>query len=238
MKLPKLDLPLYKTTLPVRGDQIKYRPYTVKEEKIILIAATTGEAEQLEDAVTQVLENCCSVEVEKLHPTDVEWLFIKNRIVSVGVEATVDIPVFKCTTPECPESITTKVNLENDVVVKGKEILENTEGFVKKKDGWLVMFTEDIGMQFKINTSKSKTEGDVLWDCFVSMYISDQVISKEDITKEEYIAYMDDLPRPYADKIEFLFANQPWLVATVKGKCEHCGKEHSVEVSGILDFLE
>lgn len=238
MKLPKLDLPMYKTTLPVSGEKAEYRPYTVKEEKIILIAANTKDPKQLEDAAVQILENCCSVDISKLHPTDVEWLFIKLRIASVGVETEVDIPVFKCKDEHCPEFITVKVNLENDIEVRGKELLEGVAGYIRKKDGWLIPFTDNIGMLLNVVTSKTKTEEDAMWDCFVSMYSGESIIDKKDITKEEFIEYIDDLPRPFADKIEYLFTSQPWLALPVRGKCLACGKEHVTTVTGILDFLE
>ncbi len=238
MKLPKLDMPTYKTTLPVSGIEVKYRPYTVKEEKIILIAANTQDPEQLQNAAIQILENCCSVEVESLHPTDVEWLFIKLRIASVGIEADIDLPVFKCTDENCPEFISVKVNIEDNLVINGKEVLDNEPGFVRKKDGWVIMFTDQIGIQMNVLTNKSKNEGDVMWDCFVAMFEGDNIITKNDVTKEEFIAYIDDLPRPFADKIEFLFNNQPWISMPVVAECPACGKKHEANISGILDFLE
>lgn len=238
MKLPKLDLPMYSTVLPVSGQFVKYRPYTVKEEKIVLIAANTKDPKQLEESAVQLLENCCSVDISKLHPTDVEWLFIKLRIASVGLETEVDIPVFKCTDENCPDHITVKINLESDIEIKGKELIEGVSGYVRKSNGWLIMFTDTIGMLLNVVTSKTKTEEDAMWDCFVSMFSGDEVINKSDITKEEYIEYIDNLPRPFADKIEYLFKNQPWLALPVKGNCVACGKEHATTVTGILDFLE
>jgi len=235
MKLPKLDFPTYSTILPVSLKEVKYRPYTVKEEKIILLATVSKDEQQLENAVIQILENCCSVDILKLHPTDVEWLFIKIKIVSVGNETEVDLPVI-CG-DDCPTTLHIKIDLDNEVEVRGTDILENS-GYIKKKDGWLVKFTDNIGMILSVHTTRSKNEKDVLWDCFVSMYVGDEVISKDSVTKDEFIEYMDELPRPYADKIDFLFRNQPWLVVPFKGNCKKCGKEHSTEIMGILSFLE
>lgn len=238
MKLPKLDMPMYSTELPVSGKKVKYRPYTVKEEKIILLAATTNDPVQLKEAAIQVLENCCSVDVTTLHPTDVEWLFIKLRIVSVSIDADIEVPIYKCTDEKCPESISVKVNIEENLVINGKEILDNEPGFTKKKDGWVIMFTDQIGIQMSVLTNKSTDEGEVMWDCFVAMFEGDNIITKNDVTKEEFIAYIDDLPRPFADKIEFLFNNQPWISMPIVAECPACGKKHEVNISGILDFLE
>lgn len=237
MKLPKLELPLFETTLPVSGKVVKYRPYTVKEEKIILLATSTGDTDAIELAATQVLENCCSVEVTKLNPTDVEWLFLKLRTVSVGQETTIDFPV-TCTTPECPESIRVKLNLETGLEIRGRELLEGKPEYIRKKDGWMVMFTEDIGIIFDVTTSLNKNEDEVMWQCFKSLFDKETVITKAETTKEDVMEYLNDLPRPFANKIEYLFLNQPWIVAPIKAKCTLCGKVHEVELTGILDFLE
>lgn len=235
MKLPKPNIIKYKTTLPVSGETIEYRPFTVGEEKVVLLAVATGDDDQISQSVIQLISNTCSVDVLQLHPVDVEWLYLQLYIASESKTAIIEVPI-KCTTEECPEYVEVETDLSSNIEVRGSEILTEA-GYIKKKNGWLVPFDEESGIVFRLISSVDKDQYKVLWDAFVSMYVGEEVVNKEDATFEEFKVWVDELDRPLADRISNLFELQPWLVLKIHATCPVCGKVHTTEVDNITDFL-
>jgi len=245
MKLPKLDLPKHSTTLPISGKKVDYRPYTVKEEKIIMLASASNDSDDLERAAMQVVENCASVDLLKLHPVDVEWLYLKLYAASVSKTTEVEFEIDCETQPDededgnlrmCPEAIKVKVDLEKDIELFGVGILEEM-GYKRRGDAWVVPITEDSGVVFNLLSTTKKDQYEVLYDAFVCFYVGEEVTNREEVTLEEFRDWIDDLPRPIADQIDALFDYQPELVVNMVGKCPNCGKEHKRTASGVLDFL-
>lgn len=246
MKLPKPDFPKYEAILPISKKAVEYRPYTSKEEKIILMAASTKDDNEIEKAAMQVMENCASVDLLKLHPVDVEFLYLKLYIASVSRTTDVDFPVECGSDPsedaegniiECSGYVDAKVDLEKDVELRGEGILEEAGYTRKGESGWLVPISDEAGIVFNLLSSVKEDQYEVLFDAFQCIYMGEEVTGREDVTLEEFKEWIDDLPRPVADRIDFLFENQPYLVASFKGTCSVCGKEHKREVGGVLDFL-
>ena len=109
------------TTLPFSKQKVKYRPYTTKEEKIMMMAMVSGAEQDMRDAVAQVVENCCDVKVSELTEVDFEYLYIK--LISVSDTAVAKVVItHKCTTDECPEEHNAMVNLEHTEIGDTKEL--------------------------------------------------------------------------------------------------------------------
>lgn len=233
-KLPKLNLPHYKTILPFSGQEVKYRPYTVAEEKILSTAIATEDPKVMEDAGAHIIANCCGVDVETLHPADLEWLFLKLRSAAMGSVVKVSMSI-NCG-ESCPTEIKTSFNLETDVILEGEADLIEA-GFQKRKDGWVVMFDETIGAVFDIRSVRDADEKKALYSSLVYVFNGDEVTTKEDITAEELYEWVETGPSDIGDKIKVLFAAQPFLMAKVTGRCPACNTVHTTNITGLLDFF-
>lgn len=232
--LPILTLPQYETEIPIAKKKIKYRPYTVAESKILETAIAMEDETQISLAAAQVIQNCCNVSVSTLHPTDVEWLFIKLRAAATGKVVTVSMNV-QCG-EDCPKQIVTKVDLDTDLAVEGEEDLIEA-GFIKKNNGWLIKITEDVGVLFNIRTSKSNDDKVILHDALECVFDGERIITRDEVSPEEFWGFIENSPSNIGVMVRALFHAQPYIVMNVKGKCPKCGKEHKTKVTGILDFF-
>lgn len=230
MALPKIDLPKYKTTLPVSGEVVEYRPYTVKEEKILMMAAQASDSEAL-DAIIQVLENCTNLNVKELHTTDLEWLYVKTRTAAVGSTVDVNINITKdCEGVgeiACPRELKTGINLDYVQVDRPKE-------FNKKGKDYIVMITNDVGVAFR---PRSANTNDYIFDSVVYAFDAEKVYPKADFTQEEFTSWVNALDPTAYEKIEDFFENQPNLYYVLKAKCHVCGFEYEDKITGIDRFF-
>lgn len=238
MKLPKLDIPHYKTTLPVCGKEVTYRPYTVKEEEILLMAATSeeGNDEDILMAVIQVIENCCGIEYRKTHPADTEWLFMKLRAASFSNLVNISlITNGACGNDTCPESIDTLANLDN-MELFGLDYLTRL-GFEKTKDGWKVKITDEVGMI--IYPVNEPTDDAILglYNSIITIWNGEEVTNREDFTLEELREWIGSMPRSVSDRMKLFFGAQPFVYLPIKAKCPSCGKEYNKEITGLIDFF-
>lgn len=232
MKLPKRELPRYTVTLPYSGKQTQIRPYTVKEEKILMMAAQSKDPQTVEDAMRQVIENCTDCVYGELSNADFEYLYVKLVSVSVSNVSAIRINM-DCGKPECPREHETAVNLDH-IKLKGVEGVSQS-GAYKKNDYWVIEFDENSGVCLRLRMTKDTIE-DTLMACTVSVYDSEGVY--DDFTKEELVDYYECLrPEEFAKVSQFINV-QPYCSIEVDGKCRQCGKVLHVETKGVLDFLE
>ena len=239
MKLPKLDYPRYETTLPWSGKVISYRPYSVKEEKLLMMSASNEEAtdEDIARAVIQVIENTCDVDVSTLHPVDVEWAYLK--VYSASVSPIVEVTFFNetCSTPECPTEIQTLLNLESATVI-GLDALMDA-GFVKKSNGWLIMLTSTVGVIMKDikEDTDFKTDYNVVLDNIKAIFDEEDIIDVASVKREDLIDFVEDIPKPSADKIKEFFKLQPYVSCTLEAKCPVCKVVHTENVRNLTSFF-
>lgn len=235
MRLPKYELPTYECVLPASGEKIKYRPYTVKEEKILLMAMASGVEDDLYNASLDMIKNCCNVDAEKLHPTDIEFLTIRIRAVSVSPIIHLIYHLSECDSDVCPKTVNYHMNLDK---IRTVNPLADDESYIRKADGTIVVpFGDDRGIAFKIKASKEEQDEKIFYDMFEYVYVGDGVYSKDEVTLEELIEWVDDLSADVAGKIAHLLENQPRIVYDIELKCPKCGKEYSETVEGLLRFL-
>lgn len=232
MKLPKRDLPEYSMILPYSKNKISYRPYTVKEERILMMAAQSENSGGIMDGIRQVVENCSDAKFDQLTDADFEFLFLKLISTSVSNVSQVSIN-HDCGNDTCPKTHASAVNLDH-VKVIGMDLLKEN-GFIEKKDYWVIPFDESSGICMRPKLSG----GDHMESIFkstVNVYDADGVY--DEFTKEELKDYLDDLSgREYA-MIEKFLGNQPYCSLDVSAKCYVCKKENRVALKGVLDFLE
>lgn len=234
MNLPQVVLPVYNLVLPVSGQSIKYRPYTVKEEKIMLMAAQTNDEATQTQAIEQIIHACTGLAYSDLHPTDLEFLYIKLRSVSVGsvIPVSIDLPNDCEGSGEsaCPKSIPSSINLD---LIK----VENTDGlsrYEKKNESYIVMLNDTVGLAIKPNSNP----GDFIFSSLDYVFDETNVYPKASFTEKEFVDWLDSSFTDEANKniSEFISA-QPYVKYDLVAKCRVCGIDIKREISGLLGFF-
>lgn len=227
MGLPKIQHPTFKIELPSTKKNIILRPFTVKEEKILLMARESGDEETIIDTIKQIISNCLydDIDVDKLPMFDIEYLIIKLRAKSVGefVELT-----YKT---KSGEAIPFTVNLDDIKVYR-------EEGHTNK-----FLVTDSIGVVMKypslsMANTKSKNLTDELFRkfamCIESVYDEEKVY--DEFTPDEMNEFIMSLPSTALEKLSQFFANIPKIQHKVKVK-DKAGEEHEVVLEGLNNFF-
>jgi len=233
MALPKLATAKYELTLPSTGKKVEYRPFLVKEEKILLTAQATGEESDMLRAVEQIIENCTfgTLKTGDLPFFDIEYVFIKLRSKSIGEVATVKLL--------CPDDNTTRVEVDInlDEVECVRDVSHNAE--IKLTDG--VGLTMDYPRIDSLTamTKVSETEAGfkIVKGCISSIYDAENVYAKSDMDAKELDEFIDSLSHSQFEKIQEFFDTMPKVKHAVKVKNPNTGVESEVIVEGMQNFF-
>lgn len=232
MALPVLKTNKYTTTIPSTGQKIEYRPFLVKEEKILLVAQQTEDQKEIIQAIKDVINACTfeKLDISKLTTYDIEYLFVKLRIKSVDQFATVMV---KC--PHCKEKTEIEIDLEKVEVVYPKE----------KIDPNIKLNNEGVGIKLKPlsldDTSEISEDNQdfnkVIALCIESIYDSEKIYSKQEVTTQELNEFIDSFSRKNIQEIEKFITSQPSVEYSETHTCIHCGKTFEMKLSGLQDFF-
>ena len=236
MPLPTISTPTYELTLPSSNRKIKYRPFLVKEEKILIIAMESQDTKQIARAVKDVLTKCIltkGIKVEKLSTFDIEYLFLNIRGKSVGESVEVLIT--------CPDDNKTKVpvmiNLDD---IKIKKDDDHTTDI--PLDGKLSMRMKYPAMgEFIKNNFSTEMKVDDTFDmvvsCIEQVYSEDESWSAADCTKDEMQDFLEQLDSNQFKKIEKFFETMPRLSHTFKVTNPNTKVESDVTLEGLNSFF-
>ena len=242
MALPKLNVPVYETVLPSTEKVIKYRPFLVKEEKILLTALEAGDTKALSVAIKQIVNNCVQeeIDVNTLPTFDIEYLFLRLRAKSVGEKVTIGLKPWGCPNNEgklCENSTSVEIDLEEVKVNKDKA--SSSKIMLDDKIG-IKMKYPDINAINSINLSGPSTEQaglDIIKDCIDMIFTAEDMWEKNSIMDEELEEFIDSLSSQQFKLIKDFFDNMPVLKHTVKYKCETCGEEKETTLQGLDSFF-
>ena len=242
MSLPKLNVPVYEAILPSTETVIKYRPFLVKEEKILLTAMESEEDKTISDAIKQIINNCVQgkLDVEKLPTFDIEYLFLRLRAKSVGEEATLGLKPYPCSQNNgdlCKNSTEVKVNLEEVQVIKNdkhtnKIMLNDTIGIVLTYPN-----IDNLQGILKGGSGSQTEQGLKLIKDSVSMIFTEEETHEKPFSEEELDEFFDSLTTDQFIKVREFFETMPTLKHTVKYKCSTCGEDKETEVQGLNSFF-
>ena len=207
MPLPKIDQPLFELTIPSNGDTVNFRPFTVKEEKILLIAQESKDLDQVVLSIKQILTNCIeNYDIEKLAVFDLEYILIQIRAKAVNNEFK-----FRVTDPESEETVDIEMNVEDIEIVRDDKHSKN------------VKVTDDVTLAMRypsIDFIKMLRQGDdaesqqnALFDlmrtCIDYVIEGDQVYKLSDFTEEEISEFIDSLNSNVLERIKDFFDTIP-----------------------------
>ena len=239
MPLPKINTPTYELELPSNGKKIKYRPFLVREEKILVIAMESEDMKQITDAVIDILNSCIltrGVKVDQLSTFDIEYLFLNVRSKSVGETVEVNVT--------CPDDGETQVQMEINVddikMVKNK----NHKNIIKLDDTLSLKLKYPSMNQFVENnfeTSESTSEIDRSLDmiitCVDTVFDEEESWSASDCTKKELREFIEQLNSKQFKDIEAFFNTMPKLSHTIKVKNPKTKVESEIVLEGLASFF-
>ena len=242
MQLPKRDLPEFVATLPIGGVEFKYRPYTVKEDKILMMAANGENTKDKLNAIRQIVENCTDLNIAEVHPTDFEWVFLQLRKVSVSpvVELVYNVKDDQCglsedSTKECPGKLNAHFNI-NDINVNSDFKMDQV-ATPAKTGGWIINLGETAQIHLD-PVMPADSDNSLLYGMVRNIIEGDNVYPKDSFTEDEFNAYLDEsvLPSELAKIMSFI-GNMPTTRVKIKTTCKLCKKNFVYDAQGLIDFL-
>ena len=237
MPLPKISTPTYELVLPSSGRKIKYRPFLVKEEKILIIALESQDQKQIANSIKSILSNCIltrGTKVDKLSTFDIEYLFLNVRCKSVGEQIEVMV--------SCPDDEKTQVpmsiNIDSIKVEKSKD--HKTD--IKLDDQYTLKMrypslNEFIKTNFSVDEMKVDDTFDLIASCIDQIYSEEESWTQEDCTKKEMVEFLEQLNSSQFKEIETFFETMPKLSHKVKVKNPNTGVESEIVLEGLQNFF-
>ena len=240
MPLPKIATPTYELVLPSTGKKIKYRPFLVKEEKVLVLALESEDVTQITNAIKAILKDCIStrIKVDTLPTFDIEYLFLNIRAKSVG-EA-LDLVV------TCPDDNETTVPVK--VFIDEIEVLQdedhstdiNLDGnlTLRMKYPSLEQFIENNFEYGETEVSQLEQSFDVIASCIDIVFDKEDSWAASDCTKKELIEWLESLNSSQFKEIETFFETMPKLSHTIKVTNPNTKVESEVILEGLSSFFD
>jgi len=204
MPLPKIDQPLFELTVPSTGEKVKFRPFTVKEEKILLIAQESKEQTQVVTSIKQVLGNCLqNYDIDKLAVFDLEYILLNLRSRSVSNELDIKIK-----DPDTQEEIEVNIDIDNIKIVRGenhKDVIDISDNISLK----MKYPSIDYAMKFSADTMSQSEMFDVMVGCIDSVVEGDQVYKLHEFSQQEVNEFLDSLNAEVISKMKDFFDGAP-----------------------------
>ena len=238
MPLPKITTPTYELELPSTQKKVRYRPFLVKEEKVLLIALESEDTKEITNAIKAVIKNCVltkGIKVESLPTFDIEYLFLNIRGKSVG--ETIEVNLI------CPDDGVTEV--KKNIPIDNIKI-QRTDGHTNqiKLDDNIMMELKYPSLDQFIKNNFDFTEGnqmdqsfELIGTCIDKIYTEEEVWSASDCTKKELTEFLESMNSSQFKDIENFFESMPKLSHTIKVKNPNTEKENDVVLEGLASFF-
>lgn len=238
MPLPKISTPTYELELPSSGETIQFRPFLVKEEKVLVIALESEDTKQITTAIKTVIKNCIltkGIKVESLPTFDIEYLFLNIRGKSVGEEIEVNLI--------CPDDGETNVPVNIDIdSIKVQKNDEHTKQIKVDSNVMMEMkypsLDQFIKTNFDFNSNNAMDQSfDLIASCIDKIYTEDEVWSAADVTKKELNEFLEQMNSSQFKQIEKFFETMPKLSHEVKFVNPKTKVENTVVLEGLSSFF-
>ena len=240
MPLPTITTPTYELNLPSTGKKIKYRPFLVKEEKILILALETRDQNQITNAVKDVLKKCVitrGIKIDDLPTFDIEYLFLNIRAKSIGEDINMIVT--------CPDDRKTEVDVTVYVdeikVIKSKEHVKDIN---LDKDMTLRMKYPSLSQFIETNfdtEEESQTTVDktfqLIADCMDTVYTKEDAWESKDYSPNERLEFIEQLSSKQFKQVERFFATMPKLSHTIEVTNPNTKKKSSIVLEGLADFF-
>ena len=239
MPLPKINTPIYELVLPSSGKKVKYRPFLVREEKILIMALESEDQKQISNAIKTVITECIQtrgVKVDKMPTFDIEYLFLNVRAKSVGETVEVNVT--------CPDDGRTQVQMEIDIdAIQVQKNPDHTDTIKLDKDLSVKMnypsMAQFIENNFEVDVNKPQVDQslDIIMACIDQVYTAEESWDASDCTKKELRDFVESMNSKQFKDIETFFETMPKLEHTVKVKNPETKVESEVNIEGLASFF-
>lgn len=238
MPLPKISTPTYELELPSTGQTIYFRPFLVKEEKLLVLALETEDIKQITTAIKSVIKNCIQtkgIKVESLPTFDIEYLFLNIRGKSVGEDIEVNLI--------CPDDGETSVPVK--ILIDDIKVQKNENHSKKIQiDDSIVMemkypsLDQFIKSNFDFSEDASMDQSfDLIATCIDKIYTEEETWSASDVSKKELNEFLEQMNTQQFKEIEKFFETMPKLSHSLTIKNPNTGVESEVKLEGLANFF-
>lgn len=234
MALPILNTPTYEVKLPLSKKTISYRPFLVKEEKVLLMALESQDQKQIMRAMHDIVNTCTfgKVDGKDLPVAELEYLFLKLRSKAVGEKSHIGI---KCT--NCQTSNELDIDLESIEI--DVSVLPETKIMLTDQIGVMMKYPSSDLVMKSIDPKKSDTENTyaIIMACIDKIFDTDNVYDVATQTKQELIDFIESLNKNQFEKIKDFFSGLPKLKKDLDFTCTSCGTNNQVVLEGLESFF-
>ena len=248
MGLPTIAVPEYTLTIPSTGKEVKYRPFLVKEEKILLLAMESEKTEEIITATKTIIENCVygDINVDEMPTFDIEYIFLKLRAKSKG-----EVLELKYKCPKCESEIPISINIDDIKVIQQDK--EHTKDIKLNEDLGIMMKYPNLSLQTKIAQApddKPEIEGlfDTMTACIDYIYDKETTYPSKDHTDQEMTTFLESLTDGQFQKLAKFFETSPSLKHNVELHCKNkvkgkgkekkeCGYKEKITLEGLNSFF-
>ncbi len=236
MSLPQINTPVHELKIPSTGKKVKYRPFVVREEKILLLALESEKQEEVTDAIIQIIGNCIQtkIDLDSLSTFDVEYIFLNVRAKSVG-----EILEFSITCPDDGETqAEVEINIDDIQVVKD----EGHTDTIDLENGYFIKMkypTMKYIMEKKPDDQKSLIDSTFEYavECIDTIYNDEETWEAADSTKKELEEFVEQMNSKQYQKLQSFFATMPKLSHNVKVTNPKTGVKSDVTIEGLANFF-
>ena len=239
MPLPKISTPTYELVLPSSNKKIKYRPFLVREEKILIMALESEDTKQITNAIKTVISNCVitrGIKVDKLSTFDIEYLFLNVRAKSVGETVEVNVT--------CPDDGETQVLVEIDIDSIKVQKDPAHSNIIKLDDTLSVQMqypslAQFIESNFETDSGKSQVDEslNVIMSCIKQVYNEEEAWDATECTKKELKEFIEQMNSGQFKAIEAFFETMPKLSHTLKVTNPNTKVDSEVVIEGLASFF-
>lgn len=231
MSLPKLETPTYELNLPSTNKKVKYRPFLVKEYKVLLTAIESS-TDEIVRVLYELIDACTfnKMNMDKISHFDLEYLFLQIRAKSISEIAAITV---NC---DCGEKIPYDLDITKAEIVRGEEVKDNK-----------ILINDTVGVEMrypKFNEVLDIYENlrndkaiDLIKNCIDAVYTPDSYQDRSSFTEEELDEFMGSFSKQQFDKLEQFFINMPKVVQHIETNCPACGTLNIVDLEGIQNFF-
>ncbi len=226
------SIPTYELTLPSSGKKIKYRPFVVKEEKVLLLALQDTNENHVINTLKDLIHSCTfeSLQVDKLPSVDIEYLFIMIRNKSLGEGLELEV-----TCSKCEKKINVMCNLDN---VQVKKV--DAEKVIRLADNLVVTMrypTLEMSLNLTELDDLQKTI-EVMAKCVEFIEYDGKLFDTDELPFEEVVEFIENLTQKQLDKLDKFLETTPQVTFDDTVKCKACGHVNNIHIEGISDFFD
>ena len=233
MPLPTIATPQYSCVLPSNNQTVRFRPFLVKEKKILMMAAEEATFDAMYTATKQIIENCIldKINIESLPLFDIQYLFLKIRCKSVGETSEFNV---KCSSCEHENEIS--VNLEQVGVIKNPE---HTDKIMLSSNVGIKMKYPDLTIEKTMSQGeKAQNDHELILKCIDYVFDGDSIYPAKDTAKEDLVQLLDSLSFENYSKIVKFFETIPKISHKINFSCSKCQTSNSYVINNLVDFFE